>query len=548
MAEPPLRSSEAPLASGRALSLPILILVCADVRQEHRWLDIPRLAQWLGAALENALLAVAESLCQRPAAQSEAMRRAGAQRLVLGLCSTRYAQLELEAQLRQAGLDPFGVPVVNLGDCAADSPSAAVARAELLLAAAVARARAFGGARPENRKAVLLAGQRVVGRRALFTLPPVSYVAAPTINADACRVAHGCDLCLSACPAAALTSSGHAIEVDRARCQACGLCVAACPQRAVEFPGYSATEIEAQVDALLYTAGEQRERALVFTCRSAQETAPGPWLPVQVACAAMVPVAALLYPLAHGAAAVALAPCGPACAGQSDPLIQGRVDYCRQLLTLLGEEPERVRPFDRPFDGAQDKLRTPLLPPGGGAPPLHHATSPLGQEGPPSPARLFGQGAAGRALARLAALYPQAQGVVLEHPLSPVGLVQINTAACTACGSCVAACPSGALQLQTQDAAVAITFDPLRCTGCGKCVALCPEQASGAIHLAQVTDLPLLAGGPRIILRGEQALCERCGAPVASLGVVERVAALLGEDFQPQVMGRLCSDCRGLPF
>jgi len=45
---------------------------------------------------------------------------------------------------------------------------------------------------------------------------------------------------------------------------------------------------------------------------------------------------------------------------------------------------------------------------------------------------------------------------------------------CTGCGDCVAACPSGALELQAGHAVLARPED---CAYCGDCETLCPQGA-----------------------------------------------------------------------
>ncbi|MDA8148495.1 MAG: 4Fe-4S binding protein [Actinomycetota bacterium] len=50
---------------------------------------------------------------------------------------------------------------------------------------------------------------------------------------------------------------------------------------------------------------------------------------------------------------------------------------------------------------------------------------------------------------------------------------------CTACGACLATCPSGALL----PAPLRPVVVPGRCTGCGECVEICPRGAIAEIPL-----------------------------------------------------------------
>ena len=48
----------------------------------------------------------------------------------------------------------------------------------------------------------------------------------------------------------------------------------------------------------------------------------------------------------------------------------------------------------------------------------------------------------------------------------------VDPANCTACGTCVAHCPSGAIEILTEKAII----DPATCIGCADCIVVCPEH------------------------------------------------------------------------
>ncbi len=527
-----LQTSVEPVAmSGGASVSRILVLLCGDAEDKTSLSDLQDVSAWLSARHEDVRVLIQDGPCPTSQGVKTALEGFDAQRLVLGFCSSTWPETEVQAIVRRAGMDPLGIQVVNIGSCRAVADGSASAKARLLLTAAVAHARAFQRSRPENLKATLARGQQRISRRALFTLPPITYVPVPTISAKSCAAATQCTECVRICPSDALRKVGAIIRVERSKCLSCGACVEACPQRAVEFPGCSAEEFEAHLDALLRTDAGVTERSILFMCGNDRASVEDGWLPMRVPCVAMVPTAAILHSLAAGATAVGVRPCGPACAASANETVRGRVDYCRKLLQALGDTPGRVVLDDAP-------------------PPAPTRASPTSQpdgSAPAVPPRLFGAGAAAHAVEALAASCPQANDVVMEHQYSPLGIVSINPDACTSCEACTHACPTGALCSRREDENISIAFNPRLCIACGNCLPVCPEKKAGAIHLARITSANELGSGARVVLSDQEMHCSRCGAPVASRRMLTRIADMLGEGNNLRRIDDICSYCRGMP-
>ncbi|GIX47173.1 MAG: hypothetical protein KatS3mg131_1384 [Candidatus Tectimicrobiota bacterium] len=469
----------------------------------------------LAAGLAEVVAQVVPRLCRQPRQMAAPLRAAAPQRLVLGLCAPVQDVAEMQAQARAAGLDALGVEVVLL--------EGAGARAPLLLAAAVARARAFAGSTPAQAKLYLSAQ---LSRRSLLRLSLPVYGAAPSIDPERCAAEAGCQACVQVCPQGALAWEDGRVRYDKARCEPCGLCVTACPRGAITNPAATPAQLEAQVRTLLDPArGTLWPRGLVFTCQQAPPALaawhPG-WLPVALPCVAMAPPAWLLAPLLLGAGAVGVLPCAEGCRRGQEERIAARVAYSQAFLQALGAPAERVSlcaALDRPPPAGEAPL--PLVAP-------------------------FAAGATARVLAALAARYGAPADLVLEHAASPLGVIEVRQAACTGCGRCALSCPTGALVFAQQAQGVTLSFDATLCVACGQCLPRCPE--AGAIALRRRTDLGRLAQGRQVVYREATARCQACGAAIAPQAMLRRLAALLGPELAATaaLLGKYCPDCRPL--
>ncbi|MFQ5882205.1 MAG: 4Fe-4S binding protein [Candidatus Methylomirabilales bacterium] len=526
--------------------LKTLVLLCTALEKLGNGLDLHEIRRWLEEEIPAVEVWAVPELCGQPGEIAEAVATSGALRLVLGLCSRDYPQIELHAHARRVGIDPFGAEVVNLGAyCAQVHPRPwATDKAKLLLQAAVARALAFPGSQPDSVKPVLSWNQ-TVSRRALFTLPPLHYEPVPFIRPEACAVEEGCRVCAMTCPREALVASeGGRMVLDKTHCTGCGACVSVCPQKAINLPGVSPQQIDAQLAALLNTASiPLHPRAILFVCaRSAPAlerlarnglSYPAGWLPVEVPCIGMVTPPWLLHCLSMGAAATGVLPClREDCRFGKREVQEGRVGYCREFLGMLGESLDAVRLLDPNDEGGVARALDSLP---------ERATH-SGADRPGNVA-LFGSRPPAQALLRLAEKFAPSLDRSLVHPYSPVGRVQVEQG-CTACEACVTACPTGALAMRRDEEGRALTFDTGLCIACEACVPVCPEKV---LRVEKVTDLSRLAQGKLTVYRESEIRCEACGAPVAAGAMLGRIAELLGTGDAGifSFVTRYCVSCRG---
>ncbi len=434
--------------------------------------------------------------------------------VVLGLSEGGFSLGEVQRTLRSVGLDPFGVPIVDLQE------SETAERLQVALRGAVARAEAFTGSGPQHSKAVL---PEQFSRRDVLRLPQPEYLPAPGIDPGLCAAGDGCRACVEVCPQTAYRWDGARIEYDKSTCEPCGLCVTTCPVGAITNPAATPGQVAAQIEAVVAAAAGPL--GIVYSCRAAEPVIEADWYRVELPCAAMVTPQWLLAPLLMGVSAVAARPCRDAgCPRMLDEVVLANLDYSTALLEELGLDTTRI-----------GGVLLAELPP------------------PLSPVLLTDPLEAGRfpeLLSALAASSTTGTVSMAAHDASPVAVVEINSETCTGCTTCAQTCPTDALGMAQADGRVEISFDAAACTACGQCVPRCPEREHGAIVLERRTDLAALQAGRSVLFVDRLLVCERCGAPIASAPMMERITALLGpeEEGVVSVIGKLCIDCRGASY
>ena len=125
---------------------------------------------------------------------------------------------------------------------------------------------------------------------------------------------------------------------------------------------------------------------------------------------------------------------------------------------------------------------------------------------------------------------------------SPYGSLQVDTAKCTLCLSCVGACPEAALADNPNQPQ--LRFIEKNCVQCGLCATTCPEHA---ITLQPRLLLSDERRQPRVLNEAQPYQCVRCGKP-GPLRAIEAMMAKIGH--HPAFAGdnaqrlKMCGDCR----
>lgn len=92
--------------------------------------------------------------------------------------------------------------------------------------------------------------------------------------------------------------------------------------------------------------------------------------------------------------------------------------------------------------------------------------------------------------------------------------VSVDVAACSACGLCDRACPTGALRFNASEGAFQLDGLVAACVACQLCVRMCPEDA--IMLLPEVALEELIAPRERSLAQGALTSCAACGTDVAS--------------------------------
>lgn len=365
------------------------------------------------------------------------------------------------------------------------------------------------------------------------------------LDTDLCahssRGVKGCERCVDACPAGALSSegsdkTGHRIEINPYLCQGVGTCATACPTEAIHYALPTPKETQKFIERLLknyFQAGG--EKPVVLICSSEHETynlmalkaMPENVIPVTVDELPSIGIDTWFAALTNGATQVLFA------ASRRMPktiqrILEQEVATAQTLLSQLGLAKETINIL------YLESLRE-------GAPSLitDDLQLRLGELEGNKRARLF---------TSLDALAEQFNIEKVAKPLeasSVYGAIECSTKDCTLCMGCVAVCPTRALHHEGD--IPGIKFVEQDCVQCGLCIKACPENALTSV---KQMNWDKAARQSAITLHQEEpAKCLRCHKPFAPQSMITMLQnKLQGHSHfaTAEALNRIamCEDCR----
>ncbi|MCE7640948.1 4Fe-4S binding protein [Vibrio fluvialis] len=359
--------------------------------------------------------------------------------------------------------------------------------------------------------------------------------------AHSSRGVKGCERCVDACPAGALSSEGsekigHRIQINPYLCQGIGTCATSCPTEAIHYALPNPTDTQKFIERLLnnyHQAGGEKPIVLICSSRHEQynlmalQVMPENVIPVTVEELPSVGIDTWFAALVNGATQVLFA------ASRHMPptilrILNQEVSMAQSFLAHLGIRKETIDIL------YLESLRE-------AAPTL--CDEPLGLnlgelEGKKRD-RLY---VALDALATARGTEPSAQPLAAT---APYGAIECSTTDCTLCMSCVAVCPTRALHHEGDSPS--LKFIEQDCVQCGLCVKACPEKA-----LTAVQQLNWNAAQRQSVVtlhQEEPAKCLRCHKPFAPQSMITMLQNKLRghSHFSDQAsLDRIamCEDCR----
>ena len=354
----------------------------------------------------------------------------------------------------------------------------------------------------------------------------------------------GCTRCLDLCPTGAISPAGDHVVVDPYICAGCGQCAAACPTGAAAYALPPADALLRKLRTLLVTYREAGgQHAIVLLHDEPHGTPlidaltqfgglPAQVLPFCVNEITQIGLEAIAALFAYGTSAVRLLL-------RAKPRhdvggLTRTLALAEPILAALGFGGDRIATIetdDPELLGAT--LRA--IPAMTGAP-RPASFLPLGDK----------RGVLRFALRELHRVAPEPVDLIALPEHAPFGAVEIDTAGCTLCLSCVAACPTGALRDDPERPM--LRFAEEACVQCGLCKATCPEKV---ITLKPRLDFRTGLGGSQILKEEQPFCCVRCSKPFGVKSTIERVVAKLADRHwmfkeSPERLDliRMCDECR----
>jgi ferredoxin len=324
-----------------------------------------------------------------------------------------------------------------------------------------------------------------------------------------------CECCIRACPVEALSLSDEGISLQAEACLGCGLCLHLCLVGV--FSGDSG------LGALLMCAsrlGGPNRLELICAAHPDPRHGGAPVAICTEGClAALGPSAyASLLALGIGTLEVRLDACPGCPIGRVRPEIDQTITKISRVLNAW-DAAERVRVVSDPENGTPRPVYQSSQPPVSRRRLFQVFTENrewvemLAPQASPSEGKKWVPEERKQLLKALSLLPPAEERALCPAPLGGQVFMRLKVdETCTACGICARVCPTGALQLDSDETAYSLTFLPGVCTGCRACLDLCEPEALYSSGVPSVAEF--LEPERYVVRTGQFQRCRKCGARI----------------------------------
>jgi len=341
----------------------------------------------------------------------------------------------------------------------------------------------------------------------------------------------GCNRCIEACPAEAITGLAEAIEVNPNLCQGGGVCATVCPSGAIQYAYPRAADMLQQIRTLLrvYRDKDGKDPVLAFFSEADGDVtcaAPENLIPILVEELGSVGLEVWFSALAYGATTVLLVDGGAMPASVSTAVTQQLI-AAGEILSAMGYPENSIRLVNLNVLESETASSMPRI----------EAASFSGVGGKRQTAymaidHLYAEAARPKLMANLTAG-------------APFGTANVDEQRCTLCMSCAGVCPGKALQ--TGDGKPQLMFIEANCLQCGMCTRICPEDAIWISPRFMFERE--VRSRPRVLYEEPPFCCVSCGKPFATHSVITSMLSKLEGHwmFQNERAKRrlmMCDDCR----
>ena len=327
-----------------------------------------------------------------------------------------------------------------------------------------------------------------------------------------------CQRCLEFCPENAISLNPG--PIINSGCTDCGLCLNVCPTEVFRHEFHTDRYLLNQAIAIFGKDRHQlqaKKKELVFHCHRAEKRHSNS---LGLQCLGRITANIILGGALAGfdEAVLTKGICSQCRFQKGEKLLTNSIAVCRVLLESAGlgrfaisikeKEKDKEAPLDRRelFSIISHKVKEKA------ASFLYHQEKAIREKLARSPENETGKRLSPErdSLRKLLKQNrPENTMVVKYNPKFPWGKIKIEQDKCSACGTCAALCPMGAISKNMKNDCQLLYFNSSLCTNCSLCRAACPENAIGFEDDFDLADI--IAEEATVVASIQLGTCIICG-------------------------------------